>query len=192
MGWFADDRPGGFLVTPRRMAMLTLVLAAATAAGCAKRVVRGDVAGDPAPARPPAAAPASRPDPVRSLDLGVKAASLASDQVGRPYRWGGEEPDDGFDCSGLVFWTYGNLGVDLPRVVRQQKETGRSVGGGDLRPGDLVFFAIDKRRTSHVGLYLGDSRFVHAPSSGSPVRVDSLDDPWWRERWTVSRRVAGG
>ncbi len=179
-------------MTARRLATFCLAFAVATAAGCAKRVVRGGAPDDPGGARPPAVASPSRPDPARSLDLGVRAASLAGEQVGRPYRWGGEAPGDGFDCSGLVFWTYGNLGVDLPRVVRQQKEVGRSVGGGDLRPGDLVFFAIDKGRVSHVGLYLGDSRFVHAPSSGSPVRVDSLDDPWWRERWTVSRRVAGG
>jgi cell wall-associated NlpC family hydrolase len=170
-------------------------------AGCAsKRVYR-----QPPPATDPAAdgaveegasdqrrePPRSRP-PAEAVALGIRVANLARDQVGRPYRWGGETPGEGFDCSGLVHWSYGCVGVGMPRVVRRQQEMGLRITGDRLLPGDLVFFAIDGRRTTHVGIYVGDQRFVHAPSSGQPVRVDSLADTWWRRRWTESRRVIDG
>jgi len=143
------------------------------------------------PATIPEDAPAERP-PRGAADevlLGVEAATLAREQVGRPYRWGGTDPGGGFDCSGLVQWSYGCVGVNLPRVVRELKSEGRAVDGDKLQPGDLVFFAIRGDRVSHVGVYLGDRSFVHAPSSGSLVRENSLDDPYWRGRWTGSRRV---
>lgn len=128
------------------------------------------------------------PDVVRTM--GAEVALLADAQIGRPYRWGGRSPEQGFDCSGLVHWAYGRVGVDLPRVVRDQQRVGRPVPAGDLAPGDLVFFSIEGGRISHVGVYVGDADFVHAPRRGKPVRRDSLDDPYWRERWNESRRVA--
>lgn len=140
----------------------------------------------------PAGGP-QRPRPLgEAVALGIRVANLAQDQVGRPYRWGGETPGEGFDCSGLVYWSYGCVGVGMPRVVRRQQEMGQRITGDRLLPGDLVFFAIDGRRTTHVGIYVGDQRFVHAPSSGQPVRVDSLAETWWRRRWTESRRVIDG
>lgn len=129
--------------------------------------------------------------PTLALQRGVQAATLARDQVGRPYRWGGEDPGAGFDCSGLVRWSFGCVGVELPRMVEDQHAVGQVVGGDDLRPGDLVFFRLESAEVSHVGVYLGAGRFVHAPRRGQPVREDSLDDPWWRERWIGSRRVTG-
>jgi cell wall-associated NlpC family hydrolase len=119
-------------------------------------------------------------------------ADLAQEQIGRPYRWGGENPSYGFDCSGLVQWTYGSIGISMPRVVREQKKRGKSITGDRLRPGDLVFFAISGDRVSHVGVYVGGGRFVHAPRAGQPVRIDSLDDAYWRQRWSDSRRIIDG
>jgi cell wall-associated NlpC family hydrolase len=178
--------------------LLLLVLAVATASllgGCAsKRVYRQPPAATDtrqAAPRPEVGPPAATP-PAAALELGLRVATLAREQIGRPYRWGGESPGEGFDCSGLVLWSYGCVGVGMPRVVREQQRRGRSIDGDRLRPGDLVFFATSGHGgSSHVGIYLGDGDFVHAPSSGQPVRTDSLDDAWWRQRWTDSRRVLG-
>lgn len=126
-----------------------------------------------------------------SMSKAVQAAELALAQQGRPYRWGGHSPERGFDCSGLVMWSYGCVGVDLPRVVNAQHQAGRDVHGRPLLPGDLVFFALDGRRVSHVGLVVDDERFVHAPRRGRPVRIDELDDPYWRTRWVATRRITG-
>ncbi len=134
--------------------------------------------------------PVDRIGPGEGQELGSEVASLASAQIGRPYRWGGRTPERGFDCSGLVHWAYERVGVALPRVVREQRRVGESVGLAGLQPGDLVFFAIEGDRITHVGLYIGDGQFVHAPRSGRRVRRDSLDDPYWSERWSDSRRVA--
>ena len=163
--------------------------------GCAHKRVTGRPAVAPASAEPEESSPIV-PEPTvdagTAVKLGTHVATLAQEQVGRPYRWGGENPSYGFDCSGLVQWCYGSVGVSLPRVVREQKKAGKSINGDRLRPGDLVFFALDGNSTSHVGVYIGDRRFVHAPRAGQPVRVNSLDDSWWRERWTDSRRVLEG
>ncbi len=184
-----------------RLAAVLAVLGGVLAGtGCAPKRVLREPAADPGPAAPP---PAPAPDPrtppragggtspARALELGVQAAGVAHAQLGRPYRWGGEEPGTGFDCSGLVFFAFGAVGVDLPRVVREQERVGRPVRPSELQPGDLVFFATRGSRSNHVGVFLGDQRFVHAPRAGKPVRLDSLDDPFWQGRWTGSRRVTG-
>jgi len=80
----------------------------------------------------------------------------------------------------------------MPRVVREQRRAGRAITGDQLRPGDLLFFAIEDDRVSHVGVFLGNHQFVHAPSSGQAVRTDSLLDQYWRPRWLASRRVTDG
>ncbi len=121
--------------------------------------------------------------------LGLAVANQALEQIGRPYRWGGEQPHRGFDCSGLVRWSYARVGVELPRAVIDQRRVGQSIDPSHLQPGDLVFFKTRGDRTTHVGIYIGDGAFVHAPRAGQPVRTDSLDDPWWRGRWTDARRV---
>ena len=120
--------------------------------------------------------------------LGPRAVKLAKDQLGKPYQWGAAGPDK-FDCSGLVQYVYSNLGVPLPRVSGQQAGAGVHVDREDLQPGDLVFFRLSGTRIDHVGIYVGRGRFVHAPSKGSPVRFDSLNNTWWRGKFRGGRRV---
>ena len=125
---------------------------------------------------------------VTGRNAGYLAASLAREQVGVPYRYGGSSPS-GFDCSGLVQYVYGKLGVSLPRKSRDIAGVGHQVSVHALLPGDLVFFRINGRRVSHVGIYIGNSEFVHATKSGHPVRTDNMTNPWWRKRFVVGRRL---
>jgi cell wall-associated NlpC family hydrolase len=117
-----------------------------------------------------------------------KAASVAVKMVGKPYRYGGAAPSHGFDCSGLVQFSYRQAGVSVPRSTEQQLHASRAVGRSNLRRGDLVFFDQEGRKRSHVGIYLGGGRFVHAPSSGKQVRIDRLDSRYWRAHLSDVRR----
>jgi cell wall-associated NlpC family hydrolase len=114
--------------------------------------------------------------------------------MGEPYKWGGTSTDEGFDCSGLVYYAYAAHGVTVPRVSREQAGAGRSVPRdvAKLLPGDILVFASNGS-VNHVGLYVGNGRFIHATSSGG-VKVSELEtaDPynrWWVERWVGARRV---
>jgi cell wall-associated NlpC family hydrolase len=113
--------------------------------------------------------------------------------VGTPSRYGGNTPDAGFDCSGLVGYVYADgAGVALPRTVDALSEYGAEEDEPErIASGDLVVFADDAhgRGASHVGIYVGAGRFVHAPKTGGTVRLDSLDQPYWRERFVSARRV---
>jgi len=113
-----------------------------------------------------------------SANRGQRAAMIALDQVGVPYQYGGSTPQ-GFDCSGLVQFSYSRAGVAVPRTTGQQWSASTTVGQDDLRAGDLLFFRIDGKM-AHVGMYLGDRRFVHAPQSGRTVSVGSLESPFYR------------
>ena len=115
------------------------------------------------------------------------AADHALQMLGKPYRFGGETPR-GFDCSGLVYYSFGKTGVELPRDTRGQRHVGRKVQKHALRKGDLVFFDQEGKNASHVGIYLGDGTFVHAPSSGKHVRRDRLDAPYWQRHFDSARR----
>lgn len=119
---------------------------------------------------------------------GYEVVALAMQQLGKPYQWGAAGPDR-FDCSGLTQYVYGNLGVSLPRVSRQQAGAGVHVDRENLAPGDLVFFRISGNAIDHVGIYLGDGEFIHAPRKNHPVRLDSLNDRWWQGKFVGGRRL---
>jgi cell wall-associated NlpC family hydrolase len=140
---------------------------------------------------PPAGAAPGSPTatPTAGSAAGLAAASLAQEQIGKPYRFGGRTPTAGFDCSGLAQYVYGQQGIDLPRTANRQAGTGRHVDRHELEPGDLVFFRIGGGRINHVGVYAGDGEFIHAPRSGKLVQRESLGNPWWRERYAGARRV---
>lgn len=149
-------------------------------------LIAGDLHRMVAPSAADAAAPA----------LGTRIQTVlqrALALLGTPYRWGGSGTD-GFDCSGLVGYVFRNaLGIELPRVSRDLAKSGVLVSDRTLlSPGDLVFFARRARgEVDHVGIYLGDGRFLHAPRTGKAVEVSSLDNAYWSDRYVQARRVAG-
>ncbi len=110
--------------------------------------------------------------------------------LGVRYRYGGNSPETGFDCSGLVGHVYREAaGLRLPRSAVEISQRGTSIERSELLPGDLVFFNTLRRPFSHVGIYLGDQRFVHAPSSGGQVRIENMTERYWAGRYNGSRRV---
>jgi cell wall-associated NlpC family hydrolase len=119
-------------------------------------------------------------------NAGARAAAIAARQVGVPYRYGGRSAD-GFDCSGLVHYAYARAGKAVPRTTGQLWRQLRPVHSGELLAGDVLFFDI-AGKVSHVGLYLGRGRFVHAPSSGREVTVAQLDAPYYREAFVRAGR----
>lgn len=106
--------------------------------------------------------------------------STALSMQGKPYRYGGSTPA-GFDCSGLIQYTFRQAGVTVPRNSYDQYKTSSPVYISRLQPGDLLFFRINGIFVSHVGIYIGDNRFVHAPGKGKSVRIDNLDSEYWQE-----------
>ncbi len=111
--------------------------------------------------------------------------------VGTPYRWGGNTPKGGFDCSGLVVYVMRrSLGTTLPRTVEQMSSAGYEIAWEDRLPGDLVFFNTTGGDFSHVGIYIGQNRFVHAPRAGGTVRLETLVSSYWAPRITAFRRIA--
>ncbi len=125
-------------------------------------------------------------DPVRANAVLMRAISL----VGTPYRYGGNTPESGFDCSGLVNYVYRDmLDLRLPRTSRELAAVqGPRIAPAQLASGDLVFFGSGDQ-VSHVGIYVGEGRFVHAPNAGGTVRLDRLDGSWWRDHYSGARRL---
>jgi cell wall-associated NlpC family hydrolase len=112
-------------------------------------------------------------------------------QVGTAYHYGGRSPETGFDCSGLVAHAFEEAwGLELPRTAQALAKAGKPVRRADLRPGDLVFYNTRNRPYSHVGIYIGEGRFVHAPRRGAKVRIESLETRYWRSRFNGARRLA--
>ena len=154
---------------PLRVRVAFLLIAIA-AAGCASAPAKQGAPGNPQSA--------------------ARAAGYALKMVGKPYRYGGASPSRGFDCSGLVQYSYRRAGVRLPRSTEAQLRVSRPIRRAELRRGDLIFFDEKGGDDSHVGIYLGDGTFVHAPSSGKTVRRDRLDSPYWRKHLSELRRIS--
>jgi cell wall-associated NlpC family hydrolase len=141
------------------------------------------IASQPTAAKPEAAPKVS--DRVQSI------LRRATALLGTPYRWGGTS-ENGFDCSGLVGYVFKTaLGIDLPRVSRDMANSGERVERTSLSAGDLVFFSRRGSRVDHVGIYVGDGQFVHAPRTGKDVMVSRLDTGYWSGKYMQARRVAG-
>lgn len=113
--------------------------------------------------------------------------SAARDTLGTPYRYGGDDPS-GFDCSGLVRYAHARAGLRVPRTVERQQAAATPVAANALRPGDLLFFRLDGWKPSHVGIYVGGGRFIHAPSSGGRVRYDHLQERFWTRHFDSAGR----
>ncbi|MCL1824536.1 MAG: C40 family peptidase [Betaproteobacteria bacterium] len=110
--------------------------------------------------------------------------------IGVPYRWGGSSPITGMDCSGLVQLVFRNsVGIDLPRTALEQSGQGSRVSVRELKPGDLVFFNTIGTNISHVGIYVGSDKFLHAPATGKLVRIDKLHNKFWAARYVTARRM---
>ena len=175
-----QQRPGAHY---RRNVLLALSTALLLAACGGSDNVRPGAPAAPAAQAWPAVAPA---DPARANAVLMRAISL----VGTPYRYGGNTPEGGFDCSGLVNYVYRDmLDLRLPRTSRELAAVqGPRIAPERLASGDLVFFGSGGT-VSHVGIYVGEGRFVHAPSSGGTVRLDRLDGSWWWDHYSGARRL---
>jgi cell wall-associated NlpC family hydrolase len=131
------------------------------------------------------AAEFERDDASVRTDVVVRALTL----INTPYRYGGSSPDMGFDCSGLVRYVFQSVGApQLPRRSEDIGKLGEPITRAQLEPGDLVFFNTLSRAYSHVAIYIGDGRFLHAPARGGRVRIEALDDRYWRVRFDGARR----
>lgn len=159
-----------------RLAILVLILLC----GCGKNATR------PTASRIPAPKPVAIETTAAANAVLFRALAL----VGTPYRYGGNTPEGGFDCSGLVGYVFRDAaGIQLPRTSADLGAMNRpEIPQNRLQSGDLVLFASG-RRISHVGIYVGEGRFVHAPNSGGTVRLDSIDSPGWRETFRTGKRV---
>jgi cell wall-associated NlpC family hydrolase len=122
--------------------------------------------------------------------MAEKAFDASWAMVGRPYKYSGHSPQ-GFDCSGLVLYSYRKAGIELPHGTAELRQISRTVSSNEMRKGDLIFFDINGRKYSHVGIYAGNNRFIHAASSRKAVRIDNLLDAYWKERLREVRRLAG-
>jgi len=175
---------------PLRRALLALAVAAMVF-GCATAGANGELSStpmaaveQPAPASPTHRSPTRAPKPT----IGERAARIALSAVGIPYRWGGSSPASGFDCSGLIYWAYGQLGIELPHSSYALYGEGRRVARSRMRAGDVLVFS----GLGHVGLYVGRGRMVHAPSSGRLVEIVRLGSSNYGSRIVSVRRVVPG
>ena len=114
----------------------------------------------------------------------------AMSMIGIRYKYGGNAPESGLDCSGLVRYVFRQVSnTELPRTSEEISRVGEKVDTADLQPGDLVFYNTLRRGFSHVGIYLGDNKFIHAPRAGAEVRIESMDISYWKKRFNGARRI---
>lgn len=165
-------------IAPRWLLALAII---ATLSGCSVITGRDAVSlNDPTPL--------AQDGPPASRDAG-EALQVALAQRGTRYRAGGDDPASGFDCSGLVHFSFNSVGIRLPRSSHDMFMQAKRIERSELRPGDLVFFRLRSSRISHVGIYAGNGQFVHAPSRGKYVELTSLSDKYWARRFAGAGRV---
>ena len=121
-------------------------------------------------------------------EMGMIAARTAERFVGIPYRWGGDTVVEGMDCSGFVRAVYNLCGINIPRTSREQFKVGENVGRDSLMDGDLVFFGGSEDQINHVGIYVGNGHFVHAPRRGDDIKISSLDEAYYTKKFVGARR----
>jgi len=171
-------------------AVASLILCALLLQGCATSSQPrplpplGDIAPAPGPVATPMPAPGPGATPSAGSEIVIRAISL----IGAPYRFGGSGPKT-FDCSGLVQYVHHEIGIDVPRTAAEQYRAAVPVRLDDIEPGDLLFFRISGKRISHVAIYAGSGRFVHAPQTGRPVELRTLDDSYYRPRLAGAGRL---
>ncbi len=123
-------------------------------------------------------------------DRASELAISAMDMLGIHYKYGGDNPENGLDCSGLVRYVFKDAwGVNVPRTSVELSRSGEKIDTQDLQPGDLVFYNTLRRSFSHVGIYLGDNKFIHSPRAGGKVRIESMDMAYWKARFNGARRI---
>lgn len=170
--------------------MLVACALLALPTGCATQPTKVDVVNESEPLPLPSESIGSpQPLDLRADDLLLRAMGL----IGTRYRYGGTNPRTGFDCSGFTSWVFLEAtGIGLPRTAHDQfSAAGNPVPRETLRAGDLVFFKQSGRRIDHVGIYVGEGRFIHSPSRGGRVRIDALALPHWQRSFQGARRVLG-
>ena len=153
-----------------RAGIVLLVLLCLLAEGCGKSKISA-----------PGGSPRAR--------SGSAVVATAKTQIGKPYKYGGVSPKTGFDCSGLIVWSYKQHGVAVPRQAQAQASCGKVVKKSQLQLGDIVVFRISSRSGYHTGIYSGKGKFVHSPSSGKRIREDSINADYWKRRYVSARRV---
>src|SRR5262245_45166752 len=161
--------------------LASLLTAAALLAGCASAPRETEARREVGVAAPVVESPPR-------LALGGAVAELAMGMIGARYRYGGADPVEGFDCSGLAYYAYSQAGYRIPRTSQDQFRAARKIALGDASAGDLVFFQ-DQAKLAHVGIYLGDGLFVHAPAEGQRVSVASIGSPYYQEHLVAVGRL---
>ncbi|GAB2482934.1 hypothetical protein GCM10027082_37140 [Comamonas humi] len=171
--------------------LCTIILAGAACAQAAPNIAPTAVADESAPKH---RGIVSRLDDMRHSvqDNTAQVITNAMNFIGVPYRHGGESAETGFDCSGLVRALYAQAwGTILPRRADEQAAATEKIDKSELKPGDLVFFNTMRRAFSHVGIYMGDGKFIHAPRTGARVRIEDMTISYWQRRFDGARRVEG-
>jgi cell wall-associated NlpC family hydrolase len=174
LGYAAQYRAEGFGQTPAPVAAGANALSVGTST--------------PATASSSDAATIANAEATAPTPAAQHAIAVAAQYLGTPYHFGGASPATGFDCSGLAQFSYGQSGVALPRIAADQYNVGQPVDRASLQPGDLVFFKDSTGYVHHVGMYLGDDKFIQAPHTGDVVKISSLDEPYYAGQFAGGRR----
>ena len=169
------------MLTKTPLRLMPLVWVVVVVAGCASQ--------GPSAARGKAveASPLPSATAHNAVRTGDRVADIALEMVGTPYEYGGSSPG-GFDCSGLVYYAYTQIGIPVPRTAKNQKKSARRINRQSLSRGDLLFFNASWK-SGHVGIYIGDDRFVHAPSSGKRVSIARFDEGYFATRVDRAARL---